>query len=122
VQDSKHCLKTLRNNLLSSARLLIFGDWIAAYQHIRQMIDEQGSPIYKRNVEKLDRQDDNTATRLFSADVLQYLIDHHLDNSLGDIVYFIVFGELIDAYQIRTMSHADRVHLALRARYFLDTW
>ncbi|KAF7349574.1 hypothetical protein MSAN_01682700 [Mycena sanguinolenta] len=80
-----------------------------------------GSPLFHRDVEKLDRQDDNAATRLFSADALKYLVDHHPEY-LGEIVYLFVFGELIDAYPNRTMSHADRLQLVLRARYFLDAW
>ncbi|TEB35307.1 hypothetical protein FA13DRAFT_1624269 [Coprinellus micaceus] len=86
------------------------------------MAEEEGSPIHKRDVEKLDRQDNNAASRLFSAATLKYLIDHHKDESLGEIVYLFVFGELIDAYQHRSMKHIDRIWLALRARYFLDAW
>ena len=40
----------------------------------------------------------------------------------GEIVYLFVFGELIDAYQNRTIPHAERLKLVLRARYFLDSW
>lgn len=74
-----------------------------------------------RDVDKLDRQDDNAATRLFSADTLKYLADYHPEY-LGEIIYLFIFGELIDAYQNRSMCHADRVKLVLRARYFLDSW
>lgn len=121
VQDSKHALKTYRNNLFSGARLLVLGNFIAVYAHIRQLAFEEGSPLYLRDVEKLDRQDDSAATRLFSADVLKYLCDNHPDY-LGEIVYLFVFGELIDAYQNRAISHAEHVKLVLRARYFLDAW
>ncbi|GLB37775.1 hypothetical protein LshimejAT787_0408260 [Lyophyllum shimeji] len=73
VQDSKHALKTFRNNLFSGARLLTFGNYTATYRHIREIAFEDGTPLYKRDVERLDRQDDNAANRLFSADVLKYL-------------------------------------------------
>ncbi|KAF5341928.1 hypothetical protein D9611_001095 [Ephemerocybe angulata] len=122
IQDSKHGLKTMRNNLFSGARLLVLGNHVAAYRRIREMADGPGSPIHKRDVEKVDRQDDNAASRLFSAATLKYLIDNHKDEALGEIVYLFVFGELIDAYQNRSMKHVDRIHLALRARYFLDSW
>ncbi|KAF5320335.1 hypothetical protein D9611_011267 [Ephemerocybe angulata] len=108
--------------LFSGARLLVLGNHVAAYRRIREMADGPGSPIHKRDVEKLDRQDDNAASRLFSAATLKYLIDNHKDEALGEIVYLFVFGELIDAYQNRSMKHIDRIHLALRARYFLDSW
>ena len=74
-----------------------------------------------RDVEKLDRQDNAAATCLFSASVLQYLCDNHPDY-IGEIVYLFVFGELIDAYQNRSMPHAECIKLVLRAQYFLDAW
>ncbi|KAJ7034214.1 hypothetical protein C8F04DRAFT_1350091 [Mycena alexandri] len=121
IQDSKHALKTFRNNLFSGARLLALGSYTAIYSRIREMAFADGSPLFHRDVEKLDRQDDNAATRLFSADTLKYLADHHPEY-LGEIVYLFVFGELIDAYQNRSIPHAERVKLVLRARYFLDSW
>ncbi|KAF8209530.1 hypothetical protein K438DRAFT_1503605, partial [Mycena galopus ATCC 62051] len=121
IQDSKHALKTFRNNLFSGARLLVLGSYSAIYSRIREMAFADGSPLFRRDVEKMDRQDDNAATRLFSADTLKYLADHHPEY-LGEIIYLFIFGELIDAYQNRSMCHADRVKLVLRARYFLDSW
>ncbi|KAJ7258598.1 hypothetical protein C8J57DRAFT_1644546, partial [Mycena rebaudengoi] len=121
IQDSKHALKTFRNNLFSGAKLLPLGSYTAIYSRIRQMAFEDGSPLFHRDVEKLDRQDDNAATRLFSADTLKYLADHHPEY-LGEIVYLFIFGELIDAYQNRSIPHAERIKLVLRARYFLNSW
>ncbi|KAJ6620818.1 hypothetical protein B0H10DRAFT_2432733 [Mycena sp. CBHHK59/15] len=121
IQDSKHALKTFRNNLFSGARLLALGSYTAIYSRIREMAFADGAPLFHRDVEKLDRQDDNAATRLFSADTLKYLADHHPEY-LGEIVYLFIFGELIDAYQNRSICHAERVKLVLRARYFLDSW
>lgn len=121
IQDSKHALKTFRNNLFSGARLLTLGNYTAMYRHIRELAEKDGSPLYRRDVEKLDRQDDNAASRLFSSHTLQYLADHHPDY-IGEIVYLFVFGELVDAYQNRAISHLERMKLALRARYFLDAW
>ena len=121
IQDSKHALKTFRNNLFSGARLLTFGNYTAIFQRIREMASEPGSPLYQRDVDKIDRQDDNAASRLFSADVLQYLSDHHPDH-VGEIIYLFIFGELIDAYQNCSISHHERLKMVLRARYFLDSW
>jgi hypothetical protein len=73
VQDSKHALKTMRNNLFSGARFLIFGNFMAMYIHILEMAFEDGSPLYHRDVIKLDRQDDNAATRLFSVQTLEII-------------------------------------------------
>jgi hypothetical protein len=121
VQDSKHALKTLRNNLFSSARLLVLGNFTAMFPHVVLAAKGVGSPLFNRDVEKLDRQDDNAAVRLFSAEALKYFADNHPDFT-GEIIYLFVFGELIDAYQNRHIPHAERLKLVLRARYFLDTW
>ena len=121
LQDSKHALKTLRNNLFSGARLLTLGNHTMLYTTIRDLAFSNGSPLYRRDVEKLDRQDDNAATRLFSADTLLYLSNHYPDRT-GEIVYLFVFGDLIDAYQNRSLPHHERVKMLLKAKYFLDYW
>ncbi|PPR00996.1 hypothetical protein CVT24_000570 [Panaeolus cyanescens] len=121
VQDSKHALKTCRNNMFSGARFLVAGNYSATYRRIRRIVDEAG-PIRKRDVEKLDRQDDNAAARLFSAATLEHLITNHKDDALGEIVYLFIFRELVDAFQNRSMKHCEHLQIALRARYFLDAW
>ncbi|KAF5378717.1 hypothetical protein D9757_010757 [Collybiopsis confluens] len=65
VQDSEHALKTFRNNLFSGARLLVMGNLAAFFQQIHDLAFEDDSPLYHRDVNKLDRQDDNAACRLF---------------------------------------------------------
>jgi len=105
IQDSKHGLKTFRNNLFSGARLLTLGSFIAIYRHIEELAFEAGTPLYHRDVHKLDRQDDNAAVRLFSAAVIEFLAKQHPDY-LGEIIYLFVFGELIDAYQNRAMRRS----------------
>ena len=123
VQDSKHALKTLRNNLFSGARLLVLGNHTATYSQVRDISfsDKPNSPLYHRDVEKVDRQDDNAATRLFSAAALDFISKHHSDH-IGLAVYLFVMGEVIDAYQSRAISHLERVKMALRCRYFLRLW
>jgi len=121
IQDSKHVLKTFHNNLFSGAQLLVLGNHIAVYEHIHQLAYENNSPLYVRDVERLDRQDDNAATRLFAADTLKYLCDNHPDY-LGEIVYLFVFREHIDAYQNCSLMHNEHIKLVLQARYFLDSW
>ena len=121
LQDSKHALKTLRNNLFSGARLLTLGNRTALYATIHDVAFANGSPLYRRDVEKLDRQDNNAATRLFSSDTFSYLTNHYQER-VGEIVYLFVFGDLIDAYQNRSIPHRERVKMLLRARYFVDSW
>ena len=123
VQDSKHALKTLRNNLFSGARLLVLGNHTAMYSQVRDIAfsDHPESPLYRRDVEKMDRQDDNAATRLFSAATLNFLTERHPDR-VGLAVYLFVMGEAVDAYQSRTIGHLERVKMVLRCRYFLRLW
>lgn len=113
VQDSSHGLKTDRNNLFSGARLLSFGNHVALYRRIHEAAFEEGSLLYHRDVEKLDRQDDNAATRLHSAAHIDPLARMHKDWLL-EIVYFTVCGDLNDAWQSRSMLHLERVKLVLR--------
>ena len=64
LQDSKHALKTLRNNLFSGARLLTLGNYTMLYTTIHDLALANGSPLYRRDVEKLDRQDDNAVSHM----------------------------------------------------------
>ncbi|OBZ69091.1 hypothetical protein A0H81_10762 [Grifola frondosa] len=121
IQDSKHGLKTFRNNLFSGAHLLVLGNYIAIYLFARDLAFQPDSPLFNRDVEKVDRQDDNAATRLFSATALNYLIKRHPEHA-GQIVYLFVFGELVDAYQNRFISHRECIKMVLYARFFLETW
>ncbi|KAI0069937.1 hypothetical protein K474DRAFT_1609629 [Panus rudis PR-1116 ss-1] len=121
VQDSKHGLKTFRNNLFSGARMLVLGQEPALYRHIQEMAADPDTPLYQRDVYDTDKQDDNAAIRLFSSGALGHLTEKHPE-SLGDIVYLFVFGELIDAYQNRHISLAERLQILLRTHYFVCMW
>ena len=121
VQDSSHGLKTGHNSLFSGARLLTFGNHVALYHRIRQGAFEDGSPLYHRDVEKLDRQDDNAATRLHSAAWVKFMVTRHTD-WIFEIIYTTVCGDMNDAWQSRSMLHSERIKLVLRAAYFFDMW
>ena len=123
IQDSKHVATTLRNNLFSGARALVIGNHLAMYSYVRDMVFTTipGSPLYHRDVEKLDRQDDNAATHLFSAASLDFVINQ-IPNCLGLTVYLFVMGETIDVYQSWTIFHLERIKMVLRCRYFLRLW
>ena len=123
IQDSKHALKTMRNNLFSGARALVLGNHLAMYSYARDLAftEIDNHPLYHRDVQKMDRQDDNAATRLFSAATLDFIQKHHPDR-LGFAVYLFVMGEVVDTYQSRNINHCERVKMALRCRYFLRLW
>ena len=123
IQDSKHCRKTLRNNLFSGARAFVLARHVTFYQQVRDITNDTArSPLHKRDVERLDRQDDRAAERLFSSATLAYTINHLEKLSLGLTVYLFVFGDLVDAYQSRNISHTERVVMVLRAKFFKDLW
>ncbi|ETW83150.1 hypothetical protein HETIRDRAFT_107270 [Heterobasidion irregulare TC 32-1] len=65
--------------------------------------------------------DDNAVYQLFSASSLKYLSTHFPDH-IGEIIYLFIFGELIDTYQNRSISHIARIKMVLRIRYFVDIW
>ena len=122
VQDSKHAAKTYRNNLFSGARLLAFGNYVAMYSQVRELAWEPDAPLYRRDVEKVDRQDDNAALRLFSSTHLEYVIKQRPE-FVGLAVYIFVYAELVLVYQKREeLTLLERTKIALRARYFLDLW
>ena len=114
LQDSKHVLKTFRNNSFTGARMLTFGNFTAIFRRIYLMAMAPDSPLYERDVNRaLDRQDDSAATRLFCAETLAYL-SKNFPEYVGEIVYLFVFGELIDAYQNRKIPHAERIKVCTK--------
>ena len=135
VQDSKHLAKTIRNILYGGTRTLVIGNNVAHYSRVHSLSAHARSPIYKRDVLKVDRQDDLAATRLLSSATIKHIIavmeeqkslavpDPVLGKDLsGLLVYLFIFGDLVDAFQNRCIANAERVKMVLRAHYFLDIW
>jgi hypothetical protein len=126
VQDAKHAAKTARNNVTSGAKLLLLGNYIATYSQVRTAGFAPDGPLYRRDVEKVDRQDDNAACRLLSASALKWFTTRH-DSTPGNethglSVFLFLMGELVDAYQSRTLPHIERVKMVLRLHFFLERW
>jgi hypothetical protein len=86
------------------------------------MASEADSPLYWRDVDRLDRQDDRAAARLFSGSFLRYAISHHGDNNTGLSIYLFVVGELVDAYENRHIPHIERVRMVLCMCFFKALW
>lgn len=122
IQDPKHGQKTARNNLFSGARLLVLGNHTTCYEEVRHMACERDTPLYWRDVDRLDRQDDRAAARLFSASFLEYCIKQHSKRTVTLPIYLFVFGELIDAYENRNIHHIDRIKMVLRMYFFKSIW
>nr|GAT49565.1 predicted protein [Mycena chlorophos] len=121
-QDQKHGRKTFRGNASSGAKALVLGNHCVYFQQIHDLAGEPDSPLYSRDVkENRDKQDDRAAARLFSSAMLEHASKNPKKN-LGLTVYLLVFGDLIDAWQSRTISHIERAKMAIRAHLFLETW
>jgi hypothetical protein len=122
IQDPKHGRKTGRNNLFSGARLLVLGNDTTFYEEIRHMAGEEDTPLYWRDVDRLDRQDDRAAARLFSASFLEFCITQHGEANIALPIYLFIFGELIDAYENRHIPHVERIKMVLRMWFFKSIW
>lgn len=129
VQDAKHAAKTARNNVTTGAKLLVLGNYIAMYSQVRKAAFAHDGPLYRRDVEKVDRQDDNAACRLLSASTLRWFTTHRSGSSsesneetCGLTIFLFLMGELVDAYQSRTLPHVERVKMVLRLHFFLERW
>lgn len=121
IQDAKHAAKTYRNNAYSGARAMVSGNHAVLYAHVRELAFEPDSPLYHRDVEKVDRQDDNAATRMFSSSHLQHMIIKRPENT-GTIVYLFVNGEVIDMIVSPKPSHLQRFKMGMRAKFYYFLW
>lgn len=65
AQDPKHVGKTARNQILSGARYLIIGCFGMLYRHL-QLASGPFARLFRRNVERVEKQDDRAAARTFS--------------------------------------------------------
>ncbi|TBU21591.1 hypothetical protein BD311DRAFT_743520 [Dichomitus squalens] len=122
VQDSKHAAKTIRNNAYTGTKVLVLRNHCVLYEDIHHLAFLADSPLYHHDVEKVDRQDDNAATRLFSSGQLGHVVDWRPE-LVGLIVYLFVFSQLILIYQNRgTLSLLERTKIALRTLFFMFLW
>ncbi|CAG8584460.1 5235_t:CDS:2, partial [Gigaspora rosea] len=96
--------KTARNAAMSGARLLTFGHSTVHFDHLLELSLKKNSVMYKRDVIKLDRQDDNAAYRVFCSSNLAQVLDNE-EALLPELQ-----GELIDSYLNRHITHQERIH------------
>ncbi|KAJ6564261.1 hypothetical protein B0H19DRAFT_870672, partial [Mycena capillaripes] len=70
TQDSKHALKTARNQIHTGARILVVGFFVILFAHLRELACLLHADMYvippHHDVEKVDKQDDRAAARTFS--------------------------------------------------------
>ncbi|KAJ7754212.1 hypothetical protein DFH07DRAFT_959909 [Mycena maculata] len=121
IQDAKHGRKTFKNNAFSGARSLTLGNFAVFYGLVHALGMKVNSPLYRQDFIKSDRMDDPGAARFFSADFLAQAAEQPEEN-LGLVVYLLVFGDFIDAWQSRTLSHYERAKIVIRTHLSLNTW
>ncbi|KAF8148818.1 hypothetical protein B0H34DRAFT_735383 [Crassisporium funariophilum] len=99
VQDSKHALKTLRNNLFAGTRLLVLGNYVAMYSHICNLALEDGSPLFNQSIPHAERVKLVLCAWYFldawtaSLDVSGYTkAQHHLSREALDTMRIVVEG------------------------------
>ncbi|KAG8765471.1 hypothetical protein FRC12_007479 [Ceratobasidium sp. 428] len=135
IQDSKHALKTCRNVLFSGTHSLTIGNCVLHYQQLLALSKHRLSPLYQRDVVKIDRQDDRAALRLFSSAMIRLIFtvmeeqqsasnpDPILGQDLrGLVVYLFIIGDFIDVFQNRFLSNSERLKIVLRTHHFLQIW
>lgn len=120
VQDSKHALKTARNQTLTGARGLVMGTHMIHYGLVAAPATNEDGPLMLRDVIKLDRQDDAAACRLFSDSALEYASSKPDYEALT--LYLFMMSGLVNAWQSRYLSHRERAKMVLRSRFFLARW
>ncbi|KAI0272328.1 hypothetical protein BC834DRAFT_804013, partial [Gloeopeniophorella convolvens] len=77
----------------------------------------------KADIIGVDKQDDRAAARLFSSAAIEYsAILPALREEHGLKSYLFVIGDVFDAQQNRVITHAARIKMLWRGRFFLDGW
>ena len=81
---------------MSGVRLLSFGNSIVHYRQLFTPYQQSESILYKQDVIKLDRQDDNAAYYIFCVQNLEQLLDNgQLSNDKkGLFVYLFIMDRL----------------------------
>ncbi|KAH9933100.1 hypothetical protein B0H21DRAFT_835847 [Amylocystis lapponica] len=121
VQDSLHGAKTARNQLFTGARIVVLGNSPSFFAQLREFAMNALAPLFHHDVEKVDKQDDRAAARLFSSPTLSQHLSIY-PHRTGLSIYLFILGELIDAWQNRHLVHIERAKMVMRARFFLMAW
>ncbi|KAK7012417.1 hypothetical protein R3P38DRAFT_3324101 [Favolaschia claudopus] len=117
TQDSKHGLKTARNQLMTGARMLVIGFFLMCFSMLHALAEHVLGPPFWHDISNAKKQDDRAAARLFSAAALKFHSDNIPDQK-GLSVYLFVLGELVDAWQNRSIPHLDRIKMVLRTQSY----
>lgn len=120
-QDCEHGRKTGRNQVFTGARVLALGNFTLHFGQLAKIVEHPSSPLFRRDVFRVDKQDDRAAERITSSLTLEHICKHNPDH-LALIIYLFNLGEMIDAWQSRILSHSERARMVMRSRYFFMAW
>lgn len=121
LQDSNHARKTGRNQLCTGARAIVIGQSLCHFAQLFELAHHYLTPLLTHDVVKVDKQDDRAAARTTSAPNLRHILISFPEYN-GLAIYIFVVGDMVDAYQNRSISHVERATMVLTARYFLMAW
>ncbi|CUA70913.1 hypothetical protein RSOLAG22IIIB_09180 [Rhizoctonia solani] len=152
IQDPKHAAKNVRNALFSGTRSMVIGNGVIHYSQILMLAADPRSPLYQRDVYKIDRQDDRSANRVLSSDFLKHILMIAHERASGtpfdiasvppalvqqipspsvilrpdDLIaldcYLFALGDGLDAFQNRSLPIYDRLVMVSRMQFFLQGW
>jgi hypothetical protein len=119
--DGKHAKKNARNAIHSGARFLAVGRYPVHLGQLIELVDCPRSPMLKTDVLGVDKQDDRAPARLNSSATIRHIAANK-PRWIGLATYLYIIGEIIDAQQNRSISHAERILMLARGRFFLEGW
>ncbi|KAG9079754.1 hypothetical protein FRC06_007509 [Ceratobasidium sp. 370] len=150
IQDVKHAIKTARNCIFNGTRLMTISNCAVHYLQVLMLSVHPNSPLYQRDVCKVDRQDDCAAAHLFFSAFLQHIVrvssDQHSGipfkpaplpivttnlpppaivlkhNLCGLLAFVFIFGDAFDAFQSRSLGIYERTVMIARLFFFLEIW
>ena len=151
VQDPSHARKTARNQPQHGTHTASLGRGVLVNRSLVDLCNVNKCGLRRSDVEKVDKQDDGAARRLFHSVALEAMtytgedgVQYIKDEFIGMFVYLYILGvsihntgcttpmilstvisftgELFDAWLCRRMAIGDRILAALRARFFLHIW
>ncbi|KAJ7821764.1 hypothetical protein B0H14DRAFT_2599009 [Mycena olivaceomarginata] len=128
TQDAGHAKKTARNQPQHGTKTGSLGADVVVNRTLIALYETGESGLLASDVNNVDKQDDGPARHLFHVKALRACTvgegdEVRIRNGMGGLfVYLFVLGVLFDAWLNRTITVANSVLAALRARFFLHLW
>ncbi|CAG8770229.1 29785_t:CDS:2, partial [Racocetra persica] len=111
----KHLISKNTELTISFTQFLTLEYYLATYDQVLDICEQDDSILYKKNIINCDHQDDGASYCLFCSSLLSQIMNSNNSENIhqGLFVYLFVIGELIDAYQNRTILYLERARMAM---------